>query len=46
MGFEMINFRVRVSLALIPYKEEKELIDNKEETIRIYNKNDGYGSIG
>ena len=37
--------RIRVSLALIPCKEiensKKELIDDKGETIHIYNKNDG-----
>ena len=45
----MVNFRDRVSVTLIPYREietQKELIDNKIETIHIYNKNDGYESIG
>jgi len=43
-------FRVRVSLTLIPCREienpKKELIDNKGETIHIYNKSDEYESIG
>jgi len=42
--------RVRISLILISCREienpKKELIDNKRETIHIYNKNDGCGSIG
>ena len=45
-----MDFRDRVYFALIPYREIEnpidELIDNKEETMHIYNKSDGYGSIG
>ena len=42
--------RVRIYLALKPWRKienlKKELIDNKGETIHIYNKNDGYESVG
>jgi len=46
----MMDFRVRVYFTLIPCREienpKEELIDNKGETIHIYNKSDRYGSIG
>jgi len=44
-----MDFRVRVYFALLPRREiedpKEELIDNKEETIHIYNKSDRYRSI-
>jgi len=43
------RFRVKVYFALIPCREienlKEKLIDNKRETIHIYNKSDVYGSI-
>jgi len=45
-----MNLKVRVCFTLIPCREienpKEELIDNKGETIHIYNKSDEYGSIG